>query len=342
MPAPDAPIRLTLLPGLQPLPPAGANGYFDALVAGPNCVYSRSCRSQAQLDALVAAPVSTAFTYSPLTDTYPLRQDAAKLVIPAGGWDGAGSASLPGTQQVRFALPTYTDGSIILTWDWYWGPELVPNMGGVINWKAFQVEVAGHGWWTLMQSPGVMGSTLVQPQCAVITDEIRSTPLVPAAGLITPERVTPSGLGTLPQTPTYLQAFRIMHSRWTRYWVEVNLFQPASAFVDWNATYGVTLQPNASPGSNGTWHMVSEWIADEQRPAARVLFRVPMDFTGPRAAATPWSGKVDRFRFEQNTSKKNFVGPWIGYGKNVALLRNILLPAINPEASLFFQQPQAT
>jgi hypothetical protein len=59
------------------------HSYFDALVARAEAWKSYSLRDQVQLDLYKTARTARAWvTYDPANDTYPRRQDAAKVVVP--------------------------------------------------------------------------------------------------------------------------------------------------------------------------------------------------------------------------------------------------------------------
>jgi hypothetical protein len=336
---PPAPTNLRIVTGKTPKPPAPpscvvvppatgkpAHAYFESLVRRPEHSCNWSLRDQAQLNSLTNDPVSQFFTYSPLTDSYQQKQDAAKFFVPAG----RPSASIPGTQQLKMYLPAIESGSILITWDWYWGPEFRENRGAMRNYKSWQVQMGGHGWWTLMANLNAQGAGEV----ANTSDEFRSG--LRALGMVRSEKVSPAGPGTPSQYPD--QTYAQFHSRWTRYWVEVKLLQPPSAFKEWsNAYLGGAPLPNNTDDPEGRWHMVSLWSADEHRPAQRLLYRIPMNWQ-----ASKWEPRVNMFKFEMNSSQaEGFVGPWVGYGRNVAILHNYPLPSTsNPESDPIFERPQ--
>jgi hypothetical protein len=158
------------------------------------------------------------------------------------------------------------------------------------------------------------------------------------------ERVSPSGPGTPSQYPS--QTYPQYHGRWVRYWLEVKLLQPPSAFTDWSAAYcnptvctgngGREIGPN--PGEpQGRWHMVSLWTADEQRGVQRLLYKVPMNWKSELGRGP----HLTRFDFEVNTSQSTgFIGPFVGYGRNVVVLRNYPLPAVPESDTTLFQRPR--
>jgi hypothetical protein len=315
------------------LPPLGGprHAYFDSLVRRSEHFCNYSLREQAQLDALVADPVATFFTYNPSADSYRDKQDAAKLVRPAGG-----SSSVPGAQQLRMPMGRkMTSGSLLITWDWYWGPEFQTNRGGVNHYKMFQLIIDGHAWWTLMANLAWadLGNS---GEVAKVSDELRSGVL--ADGMVVRSPWTPAGAGAADQRNRSGSQYHQKHGTWTRYWIEVNMLQPPSAFTDWSQAYlgGRTLGANPED-PEGRWHMVSLWSADEDRPARRLLYRVPINWN----AGLGWEPHVSMFRFEMNTSQPplSLTGPLIGYGRNVVFLQNYRLPAVPETDSYLFQKP---
>lgn len=321
-------------PCALPATGGGPHAYFDSLVRRSEHLCNWSLRSQAQLDAMTADKRSTFFTYDPRNDSYPSAQDAAKFFRPPAE---NGGASIPGKQRLFMFLPRLDTGSIILTWDWYWGPEFRYNHGTVWHWKAFHLMIAGHPWWTLMHNLDPSFSSPDPNEVAKVTDEIGGG--LRANGIVTTERVTPSGPGTPPQRPTYREAYAQYHSRWTRYWIEIRLAQSPSAFTDWSDAYlgGAPLGGNAQD-AQGRWHMVSLWSADENRDVQRLLYRVPVNWVGAAQQRDPY---ISRFEFQMNSSKRGLTGPLIGYARNVVLLHNYKLASANPEADTFlFQRPR--
>ena len=302
-----------------------AHAYFDALVRLSEHQCNWSLRDQGQLDSLVADTRSAFFTYDPANDTYAGKQDAARLYVPAG----RASSSIPTTQQVRMPLPSISSGSILISWDWYWGPEFEANRGAMNHYKAFHVMLGGHAIWTLMQSPAWSTSSTI----GAVWDSIRHPGGAPN-GMIQREPWTPAGEGAPDQRNGSGEQVRIYANRWMRYWMEIKLFQPHTSFTEWNRVTGTTLQPNASDGQ-GRWHMVSLWMADEQQSVKRLLYRIPMNWM------SGWTPIFNRFDFEMNSSQSTgFIGPWIGYGRNVVMLHNYQLPSVPETDTLIFQRPK--
>lgn len=338
-PAPPVNLRLTLgdakppapSPCIAPKPGGSAHAYFDTLVQRPEHYCNWSLRSQAQLDSLVGDPVATNFSYSPSTDFYADKQDAAKFVLLPGG-----PSSLPAKQQLHLVFkPSLTSGSILITWDWYWGREFRENRGAVNHYKMFQVMMGGHGWWTLMSTFDWASPTDTK-QVGMAADSFRAGTL--ADGAIQREPWTPSGPGTPDQRNKSGSQYPQLHSVWTRYWIEIKMLQPPSAFTEWSQTYlnGAPLGPNLND-PEGRWHMVSLWMADEKRDARRLLYRVPINYDG-NAGWNPW---ISRFRFELNTSQpaNSLTGPLIGYARNMVVLHNYELPAVAESDTFIFRRP---
>jgi len=309
---------------------AGPQDYYMSLASRSDCLRAWSLRSQAQLNSLVAESVSTFFTYDPSRDSYPNRQDAAKLLVA----NKSGNASLPTTQQVRMPQPAILSGTLIFTWDWYWGPEFLTNRELMNHYKVFKFQVDGHAWWTLMNSPAwAAEAPTTQRSVAKVWDSGPWSGGQPN-GSVRREPWTPAGQGAPDQRKGSGEQVNIEHGKWYRYWVEVKLFQPHTAFTEWNQITGTTLQPQPSD-PQGRWHMVSKWIGDENGTVRRILYRVPFGWS------SNWSPHISRFDLEMNTSQTqdSFRGPMIGYGRNVVVLHNYRLPSVPESDTHLFQLP---
>lgn len=308
-----------------------AHAYFDALVRRSEHVCNWALRSQAELNGLVADPVATNFTYNPAADTHPDRQDAAKFVLMPGG-----SSSISGKQQLRMSIPALASGSVLLSWDWYWGREFRDNRGAVNHYKMFQAQIGGHSWWTLM-SGMAWASDTDERQVGMPNDQFRSGTL--ADGVLKRGPFTPAGPGTPDQTNNSGSQYPQHHSVWTRYWIEVKMLQPPSAFREWSDEYLGGAPLGANPDDpEGRWHMVSLWMADENRAPRRLIYRAPLNWN----AALGWDPRLTLFRFEMNTSQSadSLDGPLVGYARNTVLLHNYALPAVPETDTFIFQRPR--
>jgi hypothetical protein len=225
-------------------------------------------------------------------------------------------------------IPRIGSGSLLITWDWFWGPEFKTQRGAMNHYKAFHVMLGGHAIWTLMQSPAWAGGSDI----GKLWDSLR-TPGAAPAGMVVREPWTPTGPGAPDQRNGSGEQFPIYANTWMRYWLEVKMYQPPSAFTEWKAVTGQTLQPNPTD-AQGRWHMASLWFADENRGPQRLLYRIPLGW------GSTWDPNVNRFDFEMNSSQSTgFIGPWVGYGRNVVALHNYQLPSTPENDTFIFKRP---
>jgi PKD repeat protein len=321
----------------RPAPVGGAHAYFESLQALPEHHASWGLRSQSELDDLVNAPPSSYFTFSPSTDSYPQAQDGAKFYKPVDDRLGFGSDSIPGNQQLKMPIGINT-GTILICWDFWYGEEfrLYTRAGDPLaklaNYKTFQVRQGVSGrWWTVKDH---FFRADADPEISKITSTLDRNGLPLPPGCSSNDPLEPTGEGAAPR-----ESYPILHSRWTRRWIEIRLNRPAAEFTEWKAL-AVEGPTGNSADLTGTWHMLSLWVADEGREAARTLFRVPWQMGGTQSNST-----VGSFDFEFNTSCNPppcQTGPLIGYGRNVVVLHNYALPTVDPEADAdIFQKPSA-
>jgi hypothetical protein len=324
---PAAPTRLRIVEGssdpvnpADPVPPpsgpapvpSGDHSYFNALAARPDVLLTRSFRSQAQLDDAVKQGPSTYFTYQP-------DVDAARYMKVPG--DGTLTESIPGNQQVRIPIGV-SSGSVLITWDFWWGQEFKTNRGKVDTYKSFRMSAGTDSkiYWSLNDSmTTAAGSDDVSMHYEDLGNGATAPPGL-APGVIAEKPFHPTGMAAAP-----LRTFPTKFGRWTRYWVEVRMDVPGSQFVEWSQAH-----LNGAPLA-GTWDMASLWIADEGRDPQRVIYRVPV-------SRTPGYPLVDfRFLFNTSTNAPALTGPLVGYARNVVVLRN---PTINEADKVLFQRPK--
>jgi hypothetical protein len=331
----------------------GSHDYFNTLKALSNVHAIAACsstvasdngacslRNDAQVTALSVSSTGDTWAYVyPAENTFPNgdpvssdNQDGALFYKATPNANGGGSG-----QQLAFDFGTsLTCGtsSILITWDWYWGVEFSQpqNYGGVTSYKTFQVMLpGGYGWWTLIDYFGTATNEGAPGQVSNTTDEFRAgmgtdddndsaNPMLPTGMTEYRDGLVPSGQGTPVQYPNLgsQTALNVYHSRWTRYWIEIKPCQAPSAFTDWSAAYlgGATLNSNPND-SLGRWHMLSVWIADEDRTPQRKVFRAPMNWN-----AQLQQPGINRFRFEVNSSKTDFIGPFRAYARNLVVLKD--------------------
>ena len=293
---------------------------FDALRALPQHFSSYGLRSQAELNSLTNAGVSTRYTYD-------AGEDAAKLIWPET------IDSIEGNQQLK--LPIHqTSGTFLFTWDTKYGSEWrsIAN-GGVIqiagyNHKEFQIRMspggAGAGAITL-ETRNRLGLAPTAADISMIDNRLYMSPTNPI-GMTDAVPPTPSGLGAVaPDT------IPVKHSVWNRYVEEVRLNLDASAFVDWMTLTGLTL-------AAGTYHMYSVWLLDPTRGPLRIVFRIPIDRNSPIRDG------ISAFNFEHNTSSHDAcIGPLTLHSRDWVCLKNFPLdgasPETNPAYALIFERP---
>ncbi|BCS33195.1 hypothetical protein TBR22_A24220 [Luteitalea sp. TBR-22] len=225
---------LLLGQGRQASPATGSadeHAYFASLVGSKDHVASYSLRDPAQLKPrqdggyAQSAKRPLAVTYAPGADTYPLKQDAAKILISQR------ANSLP--NQVRLPLRHDPTGFVV-TWDAWWGEEFQYAISGIEDYKAFQLESGGRIWTEVrarfrraQRFPRAVAVIDVR-QYGGAGDRKGSK----AGGV----KFGSGGLGGIKE------AFAIAPATWTRYWVR--------------------LTPR--PGGDGRWDF-SLWVADETR-----------------------------------------------------------------------------
>jgi hypothetical protein len=225
-------VFLSLLAQGNAAPPSAQNvhAYFDKLKAMPEKVADYSLRDQAQIDRYrVGRKQSTTVTYNPAGDIDPRKQDAAKVFIPENG------VSLP--NQVRLPIPETRDGSLLVTWDAWFGKEFAFANTKISNYKNFQFS--SKSIFTEVQSrfalakPPAVAMVSVR-QYGAIDDKTTQW-----GSTVNGIRYGSDNLGPMRAD------FAIMPETWTRYWM---LFEPA-----------------------GEWYDISLWVADENRDAVQIL-----------------------------------------------------------------------
>lgn len=259
--APAAPSGLRILKPGEPLPPAvaataapiggetavlagvGAHAYFEALAARSECMVAYSLRDAAQVLQYTQQKYQPKdVTYDPARDPDPRRQDAAKILIPAG------KVSLP--NQVRLPIPPVGSDSLLVTWDVWWGKEFGFDQTGLGNYKAFQLASPADRIWTEIKSD--FNWAMRYPSSVAVVH-------VRAYGEVAHGELGPSVTSEQPLSPM-ADVFAVRPETWTRYWV---YFKPAGEFHEfslWVADEGrdpvlindrLPMKPNYAGGANG-------------------------------------------------------------------------------------------
>lgn len=189
---------------------ADPHGYFTRLTTRGDVLASYSLRDPAQLTSRANGGFTQSdsreigVTYSPATDRYARKQDAAKVVIPADGNNLR--------NQVRLPL-AHKGAGFLVTWDAWWGEEFAFDRAGIEDYKAFQLESGGRIWTEIRtrfrrarRFPGSIALIDVRPYKG--SSEKRGSVV----------RGTKYGNGSL----AGLQGnFPIAPDTWTRFWVQL-------------------------------------------------------------------------------------------------------------------------
>jgi hypothetical protein len=282
-----------------------------------------SLRDNAQLLQYKKSKVAPQrITYDPAHDLDPRRQDAAKVVVPAG------QVSLKST--VRFPIGTSDGTTTLITWDAWFGSEFRYEYTGIGNYKTFQFASPAKRIWfevrTLFiraEAPGVglavrrggrtiadkakggAGEKPTAPPADDTAQKGRARPLtaVKSGGDIGALDVRAYGAPGIALGPNVRDgkplmpksgSFTVRAETWTRYWVLIE--QRAN-----------------------DWDPVSLWVADENTDPVQIIDRRQLQVS-PRA-----KGGVESFWFEYNSSSaaREGLGERVGYVRNLVMLRNV-------------------
>jgi hypothetical protein len=179
-------------------------------------------------------------TYDYQGDQDPRRQDAAKVVVPAD------KVHIP--NQVRLPIPPVSGGSLLITWDAWWGQEFRFANTDIGTYKSFNVASPADN--TRMDHRTRFDRA--QGTSAVGMVDVRYS----ADG----DPWGPNMLNNLPIAPQAAQ-FAVQPETWTRYWV---YFNPVGAFQEY-----------------------SLWVADEQNGPVVLIDRVQV-MPSSRSARREW------------------------------------------------------
>ena len=274
-----------------------AHAYFYDLVARPECLLAYSLRDAEQLAKYRHSRTrDAAVAYDPANDPDPRRQDAAKLIVPAG------RASLP--NQIRLPMSTADGTTTLITWDAWFGAEFRHERTGIATYKTFQFASPKDRIWFEVRTRFKQDKEAQARRLGKGTGEKRAAKgggpsdpnligMVDARGYGA-RGTAPLGPNVTKSAPLAPQvgAFAIRAETWTRYWV----------VIDQRAN---------------DWDLISLWVADETHDPVQILDRLQFSV----------KGSVDAFWLEYNTSSKgrakNALGPRVAYARNVVMLRNV-------------------
>jgi hypothetical protein len=132
--------------------------------------------------------------------------------------------------------------------------------------------------------------------------------------------------------------------KWIRYWMEIKFAQPGTAFTEWGDQVcadplpalcsGVSgyLLPNPNK-ADGTYLMITIWIADEDRDAELVLYRAPATTSRTWAARFDLEFGVSDYGISRSLDLTAYV-------RNFQTLQNYTLgPNAHQTDAVLFQRP---
>lgn len=335
--------------------PAGDHGYYESLIALPQMHFHRTMRSVAELtEHMSGYPPMDYWSYDPSSDTHPDAEDAAKLVLPFPNPNVNEQILIPFGTGTNAAMKEF-GGTVkadhiatrmLLTFDWKFTESWRTNYGTVTDYKLFQIFIDGTtGWWTHMGYTAAAANAYPSDPYAVLSAEaVRMTQPFPV-GIIQrdgPLAYQGSPLNGWPRNSTAkTDMVPQTYGVWTRYWFEVVLNQPVSAFSEWQDNVltprGLTLVASTHPALGGNWNMISCWTATPTSGPTRVTYRAPV---GVLSGVD--DNRLGGFRVEIDTSKTGSTGEWTAYFRNPVVLKDYALPSTNPESDTFiFQRPES-
>jgi hypothetical protein len=243
------------------------HAYFDMLSAMPECMVAYNLRNMDQLLAFMDSTTTKAWdvTYNPAADPDPRRQDAAKVLIPAG------KVSLP--NNVRLPIPPVALQSLFVTWDSWMGREFAFSQTGIANYKHFQFTSPLRIWTEVKAD----FNQAVKVPGAVAMVEVR------AYGSKENGQLGPNVTNNHPLSPMAGE-FAVMPEVWTRYWAYFKLVGEWHEFSLWMADENrnpvlvlnrLQIKPNYADGAIG-WEKF--WLEYNTSTAN------PIEPLGPRVA----------------------------------------------------------
>lgn len=193
------------LPG-APITP-GTNEYFETLRARPECHVALSLRDAVQVGPDTEGGYSghggpLSVTYDPANDTYPDKQDAAKIVVPSD------KNSLP--NQVHLPIKILHGERAFITWDAWFGPELDYSNHQIPTYKMWQFCSHTDAIWDEVRA-GWKGGDAIGPGALALVNG-RSYGAEFGPNVTSPDALAPQ-----------LAPFTLWEKRWVRYFA---LFEP--------------------------------------------------------------------------------------------------------------------
>ncbi|MCC6900367.1 MAG: hypothetical protein IT377_15420 [Polyangiaceae bacterium] len=189
----------------------GTHAYFETLRARSECHVALSLRDAKHVATDLEGGYSghgspPDVTYDPANDSYPDKQDAAKIVVPAD------KNSLP--NQVKLPIQILHGERAVITWDAWFGPEFDYANHQIPTYKMWQFCSYSDGIWDEVRARWSLGPSLGPGALAAVDGRTYS------------EVVGPSVTSKQPLEPQ-VASFTLWQKRWIRYW---GLFEPDGAF----------------------------------------------------------------------------------------------------------------
>lgn len=180
---------------------AGPHEYFETLRAMPECHVALSLRDPKQVGPDTEGGYSghggpPSVTFDPQNDTYPDKQDAAKIVVPSD------KNSLP--NQPKLPIQILHGERAFITWDAWFGPEFDFANHGIPNYKMWQFCSYSDGIWDEVRAGWAKGPAIGPGALALVDGRTYS------------EVVGPIVTSKQPLEP-FLAPFTLWQKRWVRY-----------------------------------------------------------------------------------------------------------------------------
>jgi hypothetical protein len=312
----------------------GPHAYFEELIARSDCMKAYSLRDNAQLTEFSnSRSRPQRVTYDPAKDSDPRRQDAAKLVLPAG------RVSLGNT--VRLPIGTSDGTSTLVTWDAWFGSEFRFANTGIGGYKTFQFASPANRIWfevrtRLKQDEARQARRATRVPRArrdavpennqerASGDQATGDPPpqnAPRRRAAAAQRPAPDASGPSPNTAGRIELgvvdARGYGARGTTLGPNVQRGSPLSPQAGTFAIraetwirYWVLIEQRADD-----WDLMSLWVADEDNDPVLIIDH--LQFSVKKS--------VEHFWLEYNTSARlpEGLGERVAYARNVAMLRNV-------------------
>jgi hypothetical protein len=309
-----------------------SHAYFAALVGRPDCMAAYSLRDNAQLEQFKNSKKRPQrVSYDPANDPDPRRQDAAKIVVPAG------KASIGNT--IRLPIGTSDGTTTLVTWDAWFGTEFRYENTGIGTYKTFQFASPANRIWFEVRTrfkqdearkagravrvpKARRGAVADSNQDTASGDQATGAPAAQGAA----QKRAPAPPSPVPSASGSSRGDRVDIGA-----VDARGYGARGTTLGPNVLRGAPLSPQAGTFTvraetwtrywvlieqrANDWDLMSLWVGDEDNDPVQIIDRLQFNV----------KGTVDSFWLEYNTSTKprEGLGERIGYARNVVMLRNV-------------------